>query len=151
MAPRQNGHSRSCRLTDPQRLPRRRHRATPRDQPAIPVDADTDRASAGHAGDDTQLLGGSGAVEEVHATDASRWTSASQATSLGAMIPDVHHMVGAREIEELLGVSRQRVQQLINRPDFPQPVMVFAMGKAWHTEDVIAWAKARGREVRGRD
>jgi predicted DNA-binding transcriptional regulator AlpA len=57
----------------------------------------------------------------------------------------MHHLVGAAEIAAMLGVSRQRVQQLIARPDFPEPVVVLAMGKVWETKDVRAWAKARGR------
>jgi prophage regulatory protein len=55
------------------------------------------------------------------------------------------HLVGAAEIAAMLGVSRQRVQQLISRPDFPKPDAVLAMGKVWRTEDVQAWAKAHGR------
>jgi predicted DNA-binding transcriptional regulator AlpA len=57
----------------------------------------------------------------------------------------MHHLVGAAEIAAMLGVSRQRVQQLTSRPDFPEPAAVLAMGKVWRTEDVQAWAKARGR------
>lgn len=45
----------------------------------------------------------------------------------------------------MLGVSRQRVQQLIARPDFPKPDVVLAMGKVWRRDDVTAWAKAHGR------
>lgn len=45
----------------------------------------------------------------------------------------------------MLGVSRQRVQQLISRPDFPEPDAVLAMGKVWKRADVLAWAKAHGR------
>jgi len=54
-------------------------------------------------------------------------------------------LVGAAEIAALLGVSRQRVQQLISRPDFPQPDAVLAMGKVWRLPDVQTWAKAHGR------
>jgi prophage regulatory protein len=57
----------------------------------------------------------------------------------------MHHLVGAAEIAAMLGVSRQRVQQLISRPDFPAPAVVLAMGKVWLTADVEAWAKANGR------
>lgn len=63
------------------------------------------------------------------------------------MIPAVHHMVGAQEIAQMLGVSRQRVQQIVKRADFPQPQVVLAMGKVWHTDDVIEWARQRGREI----
>jgi len=57
----------------------------------------------------------------------------------------VHHLVGSAEIAAVLGVSRQRVQQLISRPDFPKPDAVLAMGKIWRKADVEAWAKAHGR------
>lgn len=30
-------------------------------------------------------------------------------------------LMGTREIQQLLGVSRQRVQQIVSRPDFPAP------------------------------
>jgi prophage regulatory protein len=47
--------------------------------------------------------------------------------------------VGSREIQKRLGVSRQRVQQLIARPDWPEPYEVLAMGKIWLREDVESW------------
>jgi len=61
------------------------------------------------------------------------------------MVTTVHHLVGAAEIAQMLGVSRQRVQQLISRDDFPKPDVKLAMGKVWRRGDVIAWAKAQGR------
>jgi prophage regulatory protein len=64
------------------------------------------------------------------------------------MISCVHHLVGAAEIQRMLGVSRQRVTQLTQRPDFPEPTVVLARGAVWHTEDIVAWAEADGREVR---
>jgi predicted DNA-binding transcriptional regulator AlpA len=54
-------------------------------------------------------------------------------------------LMGAAEIAALLGVSRQRIQQLISRPDFPRPAAVLAMGKVWHTDEVKAWARDHGR------
>jgi hypothetical protein len=38
-------------------------------------------------------------------------------------------LVGAHEILEMFGVSRQRVQQLATRSNFPQPVAELAQGK----------------------
>ncbi len=61
------------------------------------------------------------------------------------MLTAVHHLIGAAEIGELFGVSRQRVQQLINRADFPEPTVTLAMGKVWETEDVLRWGRDHGR------
>lgn len=52
-------------------------------------------------------------------------------------------LMGAAEIGRLLGVSRQRVQQLVKTPGFPAPVAVLDMGKVWQADHVIAWASAR--------
>ena len=49
------------------------------------------------------------------------------------------YLMGAREIEARFGVSRQRVQQLIARDDWPPPYDTLAMGKVWRIEDVEAW------------
>jgi prophage regulatory protein len=49
------------------------------------------------------------------------------------------HLMGAREIENRLGVSRQRVQQLVSRSDFPAPYDELAMGKVWRKEDIERW------------
>lgn len=57
-------------------------------------------------------------------------------------------LVGATEIADMLGVSRQRVQQLAARPDFPTPVAALKMGKVWRLDDVEAWASAGGRPLR---
>lgn len=49
------------------------------------------------------------------------------------------YLMGAREIEDRLGVSRQRVYQLVRRDDFPEPYDEVAMGKVWRIEDIEAW------------
>jgi predicted DNA-binding transcriptional regulator AlpA len=54
---------------------------------------------------------------------------------------------GAAEIATLLGVSRQRVQQLVNRPDFPEPDIELEMGRIWKTEKIRQWAETRGRDL----
>ena len=64
------------------------------------------------------------------------------------MIRPMHHLVGAAEIQAMLGVSRQRVDQLVRRPDFPTPEVGLKMGKVWRREDVEAWAAATKREVK---
>lgn len=57
-------------------------------------------------------------------------------------------LVGATEIAELLGVTRQRVQQLAGLPDFPEPVARLKMGSVWRLDDVRAWAERTGRTLR---
>lgn len=68
------------------------------------------------------------------------------------MIDPVHHLVGPQEIAHMLGVSRQRVTQFTTDPkyNFPAPTVILAAGKVWHTEEVEAWAEARGRKVNPR-
>ena len=39
---------------------------------------------------------------------------------------------------EILGVSRQRLQQLPARPDFPEPVAELALGRVWETTAIRA-------------
>ena len=63
------------------------------------------------------------------------------------MVSDVHHLVGSAEIGRMLSVSRQRVQQLIVRSDFPKPEVVLDMGKVWKRSEVEAWARGTGREL----
>lgn len=66
------------------------------------------------------------------------------------MVFPVHHLVGSAEIGRMLGgLSRQRVQQLIQRDDWPEPEVVLDMGKVWKREAIEAWAKAHGRELAG--
>lgn len=61
------------------------------------------------------------------------------------MVAAVHHLVGSAEIGRMLGVSRQRVQQLIKRKDFPKPEVVLDMGKVWKRAQVEQWARDHGR------
>jgi predicted DNA-binding transcriptional regulator AlpA len=49
------------------------------------------------------------------------------------------------------GVSRQRVQQIVNRGDFPAPEADLDMGKVWKREDVEQWARDHGRAVADED
>lgn len=55
------------------------------------------------------------------------------------MFATVGVLMGQAEIADRLGVSRQRVQQLIARADWPEPFDTLAMGKVWRTEDVERW------------
>lgn len=45
------------------------------------------------------------------------------------------------EVAKTLGVSRQRVLQLVGTEGFPEPIAVLSMGKVWSGEDVRDFAK----------
>lgn len=49
--------------------------------------------------------------------------------------------MGAHEIRMRLGVSRQRVEQLMKRPDWPEPFETLATGRIWRAEDIEAWIR----------
>lgn len=54
--------------------------------------------------------------------------------------------MSAREIAELLGVSRQRVDKIAKTdPTFPPPVAILSGIRVWETEDVERWARETGR------
>lgn len=55
--------------------------------------------------------------------------------------------LGVSEIAKLLGTTRQYASQVSARRDFPAPLVTLAMGSVWRTEDVRAWAKAKGRQL----
>jgi prophage regulatory protein len=52
-------------------------------------------------------------------------------------------LMGAKEIQDRLGVSRQRAYQLVQRRDFPAPYQTLAMGSIWDSADVEAWIRER--------
>jgi prophage regulatory protein len=59
-------------------------------------------------------------------------------------------LVGAHEIRDILGVSRQRVYQLATRSDFPNPIAELAQGKIWALADIHAWTTTcRATQKRG--
>ncbi|MFI1988926.1 DNA-binding protein [Actinoplanes sp. NPDC020271] len=49
------------------------------------------------------------------------------------------HLMGSGEIAKRLGLSRQRVQQLAERDDWPEPYDELAMGRVWLIEDIELW------------
>lgn len=53
--------------------------------------------------------------------------------------------MGAAEVAEFLGVTRQRVHSLTRRKDFPKPVAVLAAGKIWRRRDIERWDAAHAR------
>ena len=55
---------------------------------------------------------------------------------LGCAVPQ--DLVSIPEVAQILGVSRQRVHQLIRAyPDFPEPEAVLAVGRIWKRTDIV--------------
>jgi hypothetical protein len=54
--------------------------------------------------------------------------------------PAFPELVGATEVADLLGVSRQRLHELRERKDFPAPVAQLAAGPVWRKGDLTAFA-----------
>lgn len=52
-------------------------------------------------------------------------------------------LVGATDVARLLGVSRQRVYQLMSDATFPPPASHLARGALWSRADVEAWNARR--------
>lgn len=60
----------------------------------------------------------------------------------------VPELMGTAEVAALLGVSRQRVLQLLaERDDFPKPAAVLKMGKVWLGADIRLWTTQRGNST----
>ena len=55
--------------------------------------------------------------------------------------------MGPAEIQDRLGVSRQRAYIIIGRKDFPDPWVVLSMGKVWRSTDVERWIKQHRPEI----
>ena len=53
--------------------------------------------------------------------------------------------MGAHEIRVMLGVSRQRVNQIVNQKGFPDPIAKLAQGGVWLKRDVEKWMRDTGR------
>lgn len=54
-------------------------------------------------------------------------------------------LAGIHEIAELLGVSRQRVDQLSRQAGFPEPLDTIRLGRVWRLVDVEAWIRRRAK------
>jgi predicted DNA-binding transcriptional regulator AlpA len=52
-------------------------------------------------------------------------------------------LAGATEVAEILGVSRARVYQLMEREDFPPPLDSLACGTIWWRQEIVKYAKTR--------
>ena len=59
--------------------------------------------------------------------------------------PDV---VGVQEIARMLGLSRARVESLVDSKGFPEPTQL-GRGRVWSRTDVVEWARSVGRTVTG--
>ncbi len=60
------------------------------------------------------------------------------------------NLMGSHEIRVRLGgISRQRVYQITQRRDFPEPVAKLEMGNVWLAEDVEEWIASRSPRVGG--
>jgi len=59
-------------------------------------------------------------------------------------------LLGVTEVAELVGLTRQRIQQLAEDKDsgFPVPTAELARGRVWKKADIVKWAKATGREIK---
>jgi predicted DNA-binding transcriptional regulator AlpA len=51
-------------------------------------------------------------------------------------------LLGVREIATLLGVSRQRADQITRTKQFPDPVARLAAGAVWDARHVMRWGVA---------
>lgn len=55
------------------------------------------------------------------------------------------HLVGVAEIAAMLGVTRQRVNQLVREEGFPAPAAELSAGRIWNRAEIEQWAKGTGR------
>ena len=59
----------------------------------------------------------------------------------------VDHLVGLKEIADMLGVTSARSHQLAASDGFPAPLGEISAGRIWRREDIEAWARATGRTI----
>ena len=59
----------------------------------------------------------------------------------------MEEIMAAAEIADYLGISRQRVAVLVERPDFPSPMAHLSVGRIWRTADVRQWAAKRPHRI----
>ncbi|HTX01803.1 MAG TPA: cell division protein SepF [Acidimicrobiales bacterium] len=59
-------------------------------------------------------------------------------------------LVGVAEIAQMVGVSRQRINELVRSdPDFPVPLAELAAGRIWARDDLERWMAARSLTEKG--
>ena len=56
-------------------------------------------------------------------------------------------LVGTSELQQILGVSRQRIFQLVAGKGFPEPLTALRMGQIWDLDAICAWATRTGRTL----
>lgn len=59
-------------------------------------------------------------------------------------------LAGVAEAAEVLGVSRQQVHRLAQRPDFPEPVAHLQSGRVWLLDEVEEWQRQHAGRRPGR-
>jgi len=60
-------------------------------------------------------------------------------------------VVGVPEVAQILGVSRQRVYQLMGSyDDFPVPLATLAVGRIWSRQAIEEWSRAHDDRPTGR-
>jgi prophage regulatory protein len=57
------------------------------------------------------------------------------------------NLAGLHEVGELIGVSRQRADQLARQVGFPKPVAELKAGRIWRRADVQRWIDAREKKT----
>ena len=57
---------------------------------------------------------------------------------------------GSTEVAKALGISKQRLAQLRERPDFPHPVAELASGSVWNLTHITRWGTSSARRPSGR-
>jgi predicted DNA-binding transcriptional regulator AlpA len=61
-------------------------------------------------------------------------------------MPSKLDLVGLTEIAQMLGLSRQRVDQIVRADaNFPEPVAVITAGRIWRRRDVECWVRRTRR------
>jgi predicted DNA-binding transcriptional regulator AlpA len=60
-------------------------------------------------------------------------------------------LVAMQELQEVLGVSRKRVAELVNLDgDFPEPAAKLGVGRIWLRREVVAWNRQRLAKLKKR-
>lgn len=60
-------------------------------------------------------------------------------------------LMGAWEIQQRLGISRQRAYQIIKMRTFPEPYQALKMGSVWDAQDVERWIRTNRPHLDDKD